>query len=310
MNYEIFLETVKELLQAQLGPDHHLEIHEVPKNNGVMLDGISDHHPASPLAPTVYLNSYYSQYDQGEMTIEEICDDILQIFLDHPTPDGICAEDFSDIQKMRPLIMMKLIHSESNQSLLKDTPHIPYLDLSIVFYISLERSEQGQLTILIRQDYLRQWNMDQYDLLRLAMENTPLAYPAEIHSMSQVLMGVAKDHLGADYDEGSLQDLLAEDEAASSLYVLTNSSGIYGAACMLYRKILKNFADLLNRDLIIIPSSVHEVLLAPLELDVDLNELNHIISVINQSEVSQEDRLSNHVYQYNRLSDDISIPVF
>lgn len=51
---------------------------------------------------------------------------------------------------------------------------------------------------------------------------------------------------------------IVETEALPSvaLYVLTNSRGINGAACMLYPRVLKEFAESLGEDLIILPSSI------------------------------------------------------
>ena len=45
---------------------------------------------------------------------------------------------------------------------------------------------------------------------------------------------------------------IVETEALPSvaLYVLTNSRGINGAACMLYPRVLKEFAESLGEDLI------------------------------------------------------------
>ena len=50
---------------------------------------------------------------------------------------------------------------------------------------------------------------------------------------------------------------------SSPFYVLTNIQGINGAVCLLYPQVLKNFAEEAGRDIIILPSSIHEVLLLP-----------------------------------------------
>ncbi len=306
MVYETFLEAVKQNLQEVFGSGYRLEIHPVPKNNGVMLDGISILAPDSPMAPTVYLNPYYEQYCNHLMSLEDICADITQLFENNPPPDSIRTDDLSDFEKIRSRIMMKLIHTDSNKELLSDIPHIPYLDLSIVFYLFLERSESGQMTALIHNSHIYNWNISDHELLRLALDNTPVYFPARLCSMSDILKDIAHQNIDC-CDEDVLDRLLEEEALKSPLYVLTNESGIYGAICMLYRDELKNFANKLNQDLIIIPSSVHEVLLAPLGEDTSYDELNSMVVTINQNEVSPEDQLSNHVYRYERSTDCISI---
>ncbi len=309
MVYEQFQEAVREKLQALLGPTHTLTLRTVPKNNGVELEGISDTQAGSSMSPTVYLNSYYSLYTQGQLSIDDICREILSIFTEHPIPGSIRPEDLSDIEKMRPLIMMRLIHLRSNRTLLSDVPHLPYLDLAIVFYLSLEQDMSGQMTILIHEEYMRKWGLDLQSLLDIALENTPFFYPAEIHSMMEVLKCLSLADEENDYLENGLKSILEEEDEKLPLFVLTNSSGIYGAACMLYPGTLKNFSRLIDRDLLIIPSSVHEVLLAPYDEDMDIAALNAMVSEINRTEVPREDRLSDHVYLYRRDADDISIPL-
>lgn len=307
MNYYDFLHTVREKIQAELGPDHCLELHTVPKNNGVLLDGLSDHSIHSSLAPTLYLNNYYEKLIEGDATLDQICDEIIRIFSSNPAPQNIHADELSDFSKMRSRIMLKLIHSELNQELLADIPHIPYLDLSIVFYLFLDRNDQGQMTALIHNDHLKQWNLDAHDLLSLAMANTPECYPPEIRSMSSVLYDVAKRTF-QNFDEAAVHEALSEEELAPFLYVLSNRSGIYGAASILYPDVLKNFADQMEHDLVVIPSSIHEVLLTPLSDSIDFEEMNRMVDTINQFEVSKEERLSSHVYCYYRSDNRLAMP--
>ena len=76
---------------------------------------------------------------------------------------------------------------------------------------------------------------------------------------------------------------------------------------MLYQNVLKNFAESLGNDLIIIPSSIHEVLLTPNEAGISHDYLNSMVTNINGSEVPTEDQLSNHIYLYTRADDRIHI---
>lgn len=306
MNYARFLETVRQALEKRLGKNQELIVRPVPKNNGVLSDGLSICTPGSLLAPTVFLNSYYEQYQNG-MSIGEICEDILKLFNDTPSSGYIREENVADFDAMKSRIMMRLIHSDSNRKMLSDIPHIAYLDLSIVFYLFLERNTAGQITALIHNDFMEKWQVDEKMLFRMALINTPAIYPAQIRSMTDILKDIARQNLGSNYDEEYLDRLLGEDEYYSPLYVLSNQTGIYGACCMLYKNTLKNFADSLGNDLLIIPSSIHEVLLTPNESGLSYDYLNSMVMNINRSEVPAEDQLSNHIYLYTRADDRIRI---
>ena len=69
---------------------------------------------------------------------------------------------------------------------------------------------------------------------------------------------------------------------------------------MLYPDTLKDFAELFETDLIVLPSSIHEVLLLPDSGDRLYEELGLIVASINRTEVEAEERLSNQVYLYSR----------
>ena len=45
----------------------------------------------------------------------------------------------------------------------------------------------------------------------------------------------------------------------NQMYMLTNSKGIGGATCLLYKEALYESAHELNSNLFILPSSIHEV---------------------------------------------------
>ena len=54
--------------------------------------------------------------------------------------------------------------------------------------------------------------------------------------------------MGEHYDPELINKLL-ESERCSPLYVLSNSNGLYGASCLIYQNVLKDFADHLQADL-------------------------------------------------------------
>ena len=55
----------------------------------------------------------------------------------------------------------------------------------------------------------------------------------------------------------------------------------------------------LGKDLYIIPSSVHEVILRPKEQVDDVADLRRVIREVNRSVVEKKERLSDNVYTYD-----------
>lgn len=301
MVYEIFQTKITNSLQSHLGSDYALLLQKVPKNNGTLLDGLCITRKEQKVSPTIYLNSYYERYLEG-IPFNSIVEEILQIYQDNMSVTNLDFSVLNDFTQLREKVVYKLIHTASNKDLLNTIPSIPYLDLSIVFYLYLGKNEAGQMTALIHNDHMKAWGTDTGELYHLSLINTPKLLPAQLRSMAAVMRSIAKEHLGSDYREEFIDDLLSAP-TVSPLYVLTNSSGICGACTILYPNQLKNFANMVEKDLVILPSSIHEVLLIPYNDTISFAELAHMVSHINRAEVPVEDRLSDQVYLYSRDHD-------
>ena len=103
------------------------------------------------------------------------------------------------------------------------------------------------------------------------------------------------------------EDCDAAIEADSMIYVLSNRDRVFGAAALLYAGALKKLTKRLNKNLIILPSSVHEVLLVPDDGVTKKDFFKNMVKEVNDSQVDPEERLSYNVYYYDRFSEEISI---
>ena len=55
MVYKSFLETVTSRLQILMGTQAEVSLRQIPKNNGVILDGLCISRPESSVGPALYL---------------------------------------------------------------------------------------------------------------------------------------------------------------------------------------------------------------------------------------------------------------
>lgn len=304
MIYETFLTTIHSLVQEKLEGRAEVSLRRVLKNNGLLLDGLSISSPSSAFSPTVYLNSYYDEEEDG-LSLPVIAEQILLLYEEENGLPSELAQQLKDFEKIRDKIAYKLINAEDNAVLLSEVPHFRYLDLAVVFYIIVSESEDGQMTALIHDEHLSMWNVTREDLSDFAEKNMATLLPCRITPIEDAILAIDEEELpGGAYElPGEEADLFPVD-----LYVLSNERGINGAACLLYRDVLKNFADQVGDDLVILPSSIHEVLLAPSKKALSYDELNEMIYYINRSEVPMEDRLSDHIYYYSREQNCICPP--
>ena len=307
MLYNEFIDSVVNQLQVQLGDSYELTLRPIEKNNGVILNGLTiGKGKEDGVKPTIYLEPYYEQYLK-EHSVEQIVSDIVNLYKGTEVPEHILnAETLNEFDQIKDRIMFRVINTDANEVLLRDLPHVPYLDLSVVFFLALERSEEGQLTVLIRNTNMQKWGVSLLDLQKAAYANTPREYPAQIKNMADLLHEIVLENMGEAYSPELIDELLRPDDAAP-LYVLSNTNGLYGASCMIYRDVLKDFADRIQADLILLPSSVHEVLLTPNLPETSYEALSSMVTSINQKEVSLEEQLSNQVYLFSRKDGKLKI---
>ena len=299
MNYNQFLEEVREAVQERLGRDYEIRIQKITKNNGIVLDGLIIGKTSKSIAPTIYLNSYYIHFTHG-MSMQEILEDIISAYKENNDVVLGDMRELLDFSNVRDKVAFKLIQMEKNKELLKGVPYIKFLDLVVVFYLVLDEHKGGQMTALIHNSHMESWGVGKEELYRLAEKNTPILLPPEIKTMKEIMCDILKEHLEELKMEEMIDDLLDFDSQKPSLYVLSNKKQINGAGCILYDGCLKDFADSQNSDIVILPSSTHAVILVPDDGKLDYGELRNMVGEINESEVPKEDVLSDRIYKYSR----------
>ena len=207
-------------------------------------------------------------------------------------------------ESVKDRIIYRLVSYERNRELLCQAPFVRVCDLAAVFCLAVKVEEAGWCSAVIGNEQVQEWGADVGELCGLAAENTPRLFPARIKSMREVMEGIAREHLGEEYREEFMEELFSSP-VVSPLYVISNETGNWGAAAVLYRGVLKGFSDQVERDLILLPSSVHEFLVIPWEAELDMNELRDMVIHVNWAEVPEEDVLSDQVYRYRRETDRI-----
>jgi hypothetical protein len=304
MDYNQFLEEIRAAVQERLGSDYEIRIQKITKNNGIVLDGLIIGKASKNIAPTIYLNSYYMHFTHG-MSLQEILEDILSAYKENNDVFFGDMRALLNFNNLEDKVAFKLIQRKKNQELLMDVPYIEFLDLAVVFYLILDEHRGGQMTALIHNSHMEPWGVEKEELYRLAKKNTPILLPPEIKTMKEIMCDILKGHL-EEMEMGEMVDeLLDIDSQKPPLYVLSNKKQINGAGCILYDGCLKDFAASQESDIVILPSSTHEVILVPDDGNLDYEELQKTVGQINESEVPEEDVLSDSVYKYDRVKDQI-----
>ena len=291
MEYKEFVEYIKMNAGYIAGEGGNITINHVIKNNGCEMDGLVIMEKGKDIAPTIYLDSFYELYTNGE-NIKNIIRQIEVIYEQNKNNVTFDVNILKHFDTIKDKIVYKVVNYRSNEKLLEQVPHTRILDLAVVFYCLLDNEYGRSATALIYNNNLKNWNVTIDDVYKAALKNTPDLLHSKISSMAALF---EKCGVNVDGEEVDLKDYVPSD-----MYVLTNESKLNGAACILYENVLYDFAQKLGADLYILPSSVHEVILLPKLSMFEKDELVNMVKEVNTEGVAADEVLSDHVYEYNR----------
>lgn len=291
MEYKEFVEYIKMNTGYIAGEGGNITINHVIKNNGCEMDGLVIMEKGKDIAPTIYLDSFYELYTNGE-NIKSIIRQIEIVYEQNKNNVTFDVNILKHFDTIKDKIVYKVVNYRSNEKLLEQVPHKRILDLAVVFYCLLDNEYGRSATALIYNNNLKNWNVTIDDVYKAALKNTPDLLHSKISSMAALF---EKCGVNVDGEEVDLKDYVPSD-----MYVLTNESKLNGAACILYENVLYDFAHKLGADLYILPSSVHEVILLPKLSMFEKDELVNMVKEVNTEGVAADEVLSDHVYEYNR----------
>lgn len=295
MDFKEFVCEVERKMNMELDNSIMVKSYTSVRNNGKERTGILLEELDTNVSPAIYLEEFYLRFQKGE-TLDEIVRNIIEFYHSIRIAKSVDPKDFLSFGKMENKIVFKVIHTERNQELLREVPHLDYLDLSIVFYLLLEAAEHGTATILITNEHMQQWDMYPEKLFKIALRNCRRILPAELCSLQDIIRELL-NHLREQREEDN-------DEF---MYILSNSIRSQGAACILYPHIAEMIGDIVGEDYYILPSSVHEVIIVPKSKGMPIKAMNEMIQDINEAHLDPEEILSDHAYYYERKTKKISM---
>ena len=279
MEYKEFTEAIRNKVEEISEGSVTVGLRDIHKNNGVVLTGIEIKSEESRIAPVIYLEDFYKQYQEGD-EIEEIVNEVLRIYSQHRMP-GMDVTSFTDFEWAKDRIFYKLVNTKSNEEMLKCVPSSQIMDLSMVYAVNMGNMEDCQATVLIRNEHLEMWGKTEAEIRKLALENTPKMNQYEFMSMADIMRAMNGMEIP---DDGMM-------------YVLSNKSRINGASAIMYDGVLDKIEDKIGA-FFIIPSSIHEVIVVPQD-KTKAEELKPMIGEVNDTEVQNQEILSYQLYQYD-----------
>ena len=115
---------------------------------------------------------------------------------------------------------------------------------------------------------------------------------AESNTYGETIIQSVTELLGLPFDR--------EVKDTMPMCAVTNPRRRYGASGILNKKALKKVADKYGiSKLLVLPSSIHEMMILPYTDDVDMDEMNNMVQEVNAMEVMPREQLADRAFVIN-----------
>lgn len=144
MRMEEFAEEVLKGVEEKAGGTLKAEIVSANKNNGITLTGITASRPENSGGACIYLNGYYEGYCDSQITLDWVAEDVYGKLVEHCDDlDGVDMGVIWDWEVAKAHIRAKLVNREMNRELLKGVPYREFLDLAVIYYVTVDGISEG-----------------------------------------------------------------------------------------------------------------------------------------------------------------------
>jgi hypothetical protein len=185
-------------------------------------------------------------------------------------------------------LFVKLINTERNESLVKQSISKEFLDLSAVVRVILKMDKEGMASMALSKGDAEILGMTEEEIYAAALANTLRLFPPKLMNLGR-------------YVEMSIGGKLPFGEDEVTTYILTNQKEVDGAIYFMSPEVVGAIAEALEDDLYILPCSVNEVLLVRAsELEDGVDELKEMVRDVNETVVAEKEILSYSVYHYDK----------
>ena len=302
MRMEDFKETIAKEMEARI---KGVKITPTKnwKNNGIVRNGLTICKEQEDVAPVLYIDSFFECYKKGELSVEDIIEQVVCDYQNLSTPDIPDLDILLSADAIMNKLNLRLLNWEMNKERIEECHLLYHLvegtDLVCLFYVDIydegECSGAICLTEKIKEKYLTTISSTQ-ELYQSIIDRVN---PEDVYLES--MKDVIKNMISCtDYDENFIT-LLEEQE--SKMYVLSNKEKKYGAYAILAEETREKILQVFPKGkVIVLPSSVHEQILIEKTGEEDIECLKLMVKEVNLTAVRTDEVLSFKVYQYDAIT--------
>lgn len=247
--------------------------------NGIIVEGIMIQGD-DPIAPIIYTDRLIRDAEAQGKILEDVVAMVLRIYEENKHK-GLDLGKIFDPEFIKSHVYLGL-QKKSDEDLLKESCYLEGLE--VYLYVREDSEHDGIYTMKVKKDFLERVGLDEKEVWECARANT--SADTVVRTMAEVIAEMC----------GMSCDEISADEPP--MYVVSNKNCTRGASAVLDKKVLEDIGRKHGTDtLIILPSSIHEVLVVPYEDGMDMDFMRSMVTEVNTTEVLPEDQLISDAYK-------------
>ncbi len=271
------------------------EVANTYKNNDAVKNGIVVKFCNTNVSPLIYITE-----DDFCKPVEETAEKIWDLALKNKR-DKLDISNKLSKEYILDNLFIKVVNKKTNLQNLKRWVSFDGLlnsalsDLTAIFEVSVGNINGGYGSITLTKEIINYLKLDEKELIRYAKIREP-----KLITMDKLVRSILEKQCLPDF----MIDEIINNQPMPDMLILSNEEGLYGAAILTHPEEIAKILDENNvqgAKFVIVPSSVHEVIVLPPEATtLDVEELNELVKKVNGSDLKPEEVLSDHVYIFNK----------
>ncbi len=244
----------------------------------------------------LYVEDLYEEYSQG-MTLDVIVEDV-QKRLDSLTRTDIIekAKILNDYNKIKKYLFVRLLNKNKYEKELNDSVYRVIGDIALVLYVHMGEVEGYTSSMKVKSHMLESWDRSQEEVFDAALLNTYFISPPRIYCWEKMIFN-------SSYEGENFMNLLSDYPIRKNAVgnCLSTVRRTNGAVAVFLPGVAKRLADLMNGNLYLVFTSVHEVMIHN-EKTANPEDLLHVLADTVRETTPEADVLTLHIYHYNRAT--------
>lgn len=295
MTYETFKNELKLFLEDRLGGNASV-FYQRDTILGNLTDAIHIRTGKSGSHYSASMETLYHLASISGLGVKETADMLLELLKGLPTN--------------APLNTSCIIYQLSNRSnfdtLLERIPHIPFYDMEITFACVVEDTEKIRKRMLINNEMMEQNRLSLQQLSDLAHRNTFRMFPCK----AELLQDYYWKQLLSDPDTTGEEFLMAAETYRSwenfpHTYRLSAGDYRFGGVAILNNGYLKSLARKEGYDLLLLPCTEEDFVVAPWVANMDIHATKEIVR--EALRVDPDSVLTQNIFCYRKDTDRLEV---